>query len=168
VDWLIGPDDEFAHDGMNSIRANHCVSLRARAVGKCQRDLSRALLQPSQFLVEMDDFLGTTAARASCKSARCIQRYGAPKRLSGMGSSRMTLPVFHSRFRCEYGLNEVSITLSRHRFGAALSSSWASSVCPRDSRKTWRLLVHAHIGADLAQRGRGGHSTDARAHNGNG
>jgi len=43
---------------MNSIRADHCVSLCARAVGKCQRNLSRALFQPSQFFVEMDDLLG--------------------------------------------------------------------------------------------------------------
>jgi len=86
-----------------------------------------------------------------------------------MGSSRMTLPVSHSRFRWENGLNEVWITplldtgSAQHfiEFGII----WYARA---DSRKTWRLLVHAHIGADLAQRGRGRHPTDARAHNGNG
>ena len=39
-----------------------------------------------------------------------MQRYGAPKSDSGIGSSRITSPVSHWRFRWEYGWNEVART----------------------------------------------------------
>ncbi len=48
-----------------------------------------------------------------------------------------------------------------HRIGHHLNAR-------ADSRKPRRLLVHAHINADLAQRSGGGHSANARADNGDG
>src|SRR5258705_1160985 len=41
-----------------------------------------------------------------------MQRYGASKSDSGIGSSRITAPVSHWRLRCEYGSNEVARTRS--------------------------------------------------------
>ena len=41
-----------------------------------------------------------------------MHRYGAPKSDSGIGSSRITSPVSHWRFRCEYGSNELARTRS--------------------------------------------------------
>ena len=43
---------------MNAVRTDHGVRVRARSIGKCEGDLSRALFQANEFLVEMNDFVG--------------------------------------------------------------------------------------------------------------
>ncbi len=60
---------------MDAIRADDSVGLRARAVGKGERDLAGTLIEPDQFLIEMNDFFRNHGGeRARAESARCMHR----------------------------------------------------------------------------------------------
>ena len=86
---------------MNAIRADHGVRVRARSVCKCECDLPRILLQPHEFLVEMDDVLGHDRCKGVVQVRAMHAQIGRAEKVSGMGNSLMTSPVSHFRFRCE-------------------------------------------------------------------
>ena len=54
VDGRVGADDNFANQRVYSISADHGIGLGASTVGKGERDLAGTLIEPGQFLIEMN------------------------------------------------------------------------------------------------------------------
>ena len=58
VDRLVGSQNQFAHQRMHAIGAHYRVGDRVAAVGKCQPNALRRLIETHQLPVEMNDFSG--------------------------------------------------------------------------------------------------------------
>ena len=137
--WIgsIGAKDNFAHDGMNAVRADHSVRLRARSVGKRERDLSCALFQSHQFLVEMDDFLRHHRGEGIVQVGAVHAQIGRAEEALRHGQFSHHLAgvpfAVQVRIRLEGSCAEL---FPPRRCGAGPSSSSASSECPRRSAQS--------------------------------
>ena len=63
MDRHVRSDDDIAHHGMDAVGPDDGVGLSSRAIGKSKLDARRALLQPNQLLIEMNDLRGNRAAQ---------------------------------------------------------------------------------------------------------
>ena len=133
MDRLVRPNDDFAHNGMNAIRADHGIR-RARVVPSAKVSVTWPAFcsSPTSFLFRWTISAGTTAASASCRSARCMHRIRRAEKALPAWAARASLrrcPIpIQMGVRLE---GELAQLFPRRRCGAGLSSSWASSECPR-------------------------------------
>ena len=109
-------------------------------------------------------------ASASCRSPRCMHRYGAPNsalRHRQLAASPRRVSHCAIQMRIRRRTRSRSALLDADA-AAAPSSSSASSGCRRRCARSARLLVHVDVEAGQTQRRRGGQPAHPGADDGNG